>query len=77
MCGSGGVVWCRMMAQPDALLELSGHTHWVWNCCYSPFFDQLLLSSSTDTTVCMWYTPVLARLKGLDTKQLSSRAASR
>eukprot|EP00878_Enallax_costatus_P027930 GHUV01030119.1.p1 GENE.GHUV01030119.1~~GHUV01030119.1.p1 ORF type:complete len:321 (+),score=73.78 GHUV01030119.1:554-1516(+) len=59
----------RMVGQLEALLELSGHSHWVWNCCYSPHYDQLLLSSSTDTTVCVWYTPALAKLRGTDAKQ--------
>lgn len=55
---------CRLLDQPESLLDLSGHTHWVWQVAYSPFHDSLLLSSSTDTTVCVWYTPTLAKNKG-------------
>eukprot|EP00879_Flechtneria_rotunda_P012362 GHRR01012909.1.p1 GENE.GHRR01012909.1~~GHRR01012909.1.p1 ORF type:complete len:169 (+),score=48.69 GHRR01012909.1:1059-1565(+) len=66
----------RMLSRPEALLELSGHRHWVWNCCYNPLHDQLLLSSSTDTTVCVWYTPALTKLKGVDAKQIDQSKQS-
>jgi WD40 repeat protein len=59
---------CRLLDQPESLLDLSGHTHWVWQVAYSPFHDPLLLSSSTDTTVCVWYTPTLAKNKGADVR---------
>lgn len=36
------------------LLSLAGHSHWVWRTRYNPFHDQLLLSSSTDSTVQLW-----------------------
>lgn len=62
---------CRMLGKAESLLELSGHSHWVWNCCYSPQYDQLLLTSSTDTTVCVWYTPAVAKLKGTAQKQVT------
>lgn len=58
-----------MLSRPEALQEMAGHSHWVWNVAYSPFHDQLLLSSSTDTTVNVWYAPALAKLKGPDAKQ--------
>lgn len=66
---------CRMLDRPESLLELSGHSHWVWNAAFSPFHDSLLASSSTDTTVCAWYTPALAKRKGpaADPQQLASR----
>uniref|UniRef100_A0A383VHU4 EIPR1-like beta-propeller domain-containing protein n=1 Tax=Tetradesmus obliquus TaxID=3088 RepID=A0A383VHU4_TETOB len=59
----------RMLSRPEALQEMSGHSHWVWGVAYSPFHEQLLLSSSTDTTVNVWYAPALAKLKGPEAKQ--------
>jgi WD40 repeat protein len=58
-----------MLSRLEALQEMTGHSHWVWNVAYSPFHDQLLLSSSTDTTVNVWYAPALAKLKGPEAKQ--------
>jgi hypothetical protein len=56
----------RLLARgpAEALLQLSGHSHWVWRCCYSPWHDQLLASASTDTTVCLWFLPQLAKQPG-------------
>eukprot|EP00877_Chromochloris_zofingiensis_P005866 jgi/Chrzof1/1532/Cz10g11120.t1 len=51
----------RMLSKPEALLELGGHSHWVWKTRFSPFHDQMLVSSSSDSTVCLWYTPHLAK----------------
>jgi len=35
-------------------LSLSGHSHWLTNVAYNPSHDQLMLSTSTDSTVCLW-----------------------
>ena len=43
-----------------ALMELSGHAHAVWRARCNPFYDQLLLSCSSDATVGLWYTPSVA-----------------
>ncbi|KIZ05664.1 tumor suppressing subtransferable candidate 1 [Monoraphidium neglectum] len=51
----------RALGRAEPLLELSGHSHWAWAARFSPFHDQLLASSSSDCTVSLWYTPVLAR----------------
>jgi hypothetical protein len=65
----------RLLQEPEALLELSGHTHWVWQVAYSPFHDPLLASSSTDTTTCVWFTPALAKARGVDAKAAAGKAA--
>lgn len=41
-------------------MELSGHAHTVWRARHNPFYDQLLLSCSSDATVGLWYTPSVA-----------------
>lgn len=64
---------CRLLREPESLLELSGHSHWVWQVAYSPFYNPLLLSSSTDTTVCVWFTPALAKAKGVENKVAAGR----
>ncbi|KAJ5067040.1 earp and garp complex-interacting protein [Anaeramoeba ignava] len=46
--------------QPQALITLAGHSHWVWNIEFNPIYDQLLLSSSTDSTVKLWNVPSFA-----------------
>ena len=33
---------------------MSCHSHWVWRTRYNPFHDQLILSSSTDSSVALW-----------------------
>lgn len=67
-------MFCRLMGESTGpLLELSGHSHWAWQMAYSPFYDPLLLSSSTDTTVCLWFTPALAKAKGPDSKAAVGR----
>jgi WD40 repeat protein len=67
---------CRSLNEPESLLELSGHSHWVWRVAYSPFHDPLVLSSSTDTTVCVWFTPALAKAKGAEVKAPAGKAGS-
>lgn len=49
-----------MLGKSEALLELGGHSHWVWRAQYSPFYEQLLASSSSDTLVNLYHTPQLA-----------------
>lgn len=36
------------------LLNLELHSHWVWTVSYNPAYDQLLVSSSSDTFVNLW-----------------------
>lgn len=39
----------------ESILQLRGvHSHWVNKARYNPFHDQLILSSSTDSLVCLW-----------------------
>jgi hypothetical protein len=38
-------------------MELGGHAHTVWRARHNPFYDQLLLSCSSDATVGLWYAP--------------------
>ncbi|ETO25743.1 hypothetical protein RFI_11394, partial [Reticulomyxa filosa] len=33
---------------------LSNHSHWIWNCRYNRFHDQLVLSSGSDALVSLW-----------------------
>ena len=42
------------------LLELGGHSHWVWQAKYNPHHDSLLLSASSDSLVNLWHTPITA-----------------
>ena len=51
---------CRAGPSGAALMELSGHAHTVWRTRFNPFHDQLLLSCSSDATVGLWYTPLVA-----------------
>lgn len=47
--------------QPDApLLELAGHSHWVWQAKFNPTHDQLVLSGSSDSLVALWTAPSAA-----------------
>ena len=42
------------------LLELGGHSHWIWQAKFNPRHDNLLLSASSDSLVNLWHTPVTA-----------------
>ncbi|GMH43159.1 hypothetical protein BSKO_11081 [Bryopsis sp. KO-2023] len=42
----------RNLGEP--MLTLTGHSHWIWNCCYNPFHPEMLLSSSSDSLVVLW-----------------------
>lgn len=64
------------LAQPEALLELLGHSHWVWAAAYSPFHDQLLLTGSSDTTVGVWFVPALAKQTGVPEARAAAAAAA-
>jgi len=50
----------RMLGKAEALLELGGHSHWLWRAQYSPFHDPLVASSSSDSLVNLYHTPQLA-----------------
>ncbi|GBF90294.1 WD repeat-containing protein [Raphidocelis subcapitata] len=65
-CGDDGRLrfWdTRQLGRCEPLLELSGHSHWVWCARYNPHHDQLLASGSTDCSVALWYAPALAKLR--------------
>lgn len=52
---------CRALgASATPLLELGGHSHWVWQAKYNPHHDSLLLSASSDSLVNLWHTPISA-----------------
>jgi WD40 repeat protein len=42
------------------LKVVKGHSHWVWNVEYNKFRDQLVLSSSTDSSVNLWKIATLS-----------------
>ena len=46
--------------QTNPLLELGGHSHWVWQAKFNPHHDSLLLSASSDSLVNLWHTPIIA-----------------
>lgn len=52
----------RALGRTEALLELGGHSHWIWKTRYNSFYDQLLVSSSSDSLINLWHTPGLASL---------------
>jgi WD40 repeat protein len=52
-----------VLGRGQALLELGGHSHWVWAARFCPAHDQLLASASTDCTVALWYAPGVAKLR--------------
>jgi hypothetical protein len=53
-----------MLGKSDALLDLGGHSHWVWRAQFSPFHDQLIASSSSDSHVNLYFIPKLAASGG-------------
>eukprot|EP00200_Dunaliella_tertiolecta_P001671 CAMPEP_0202340126 /NCGR_PEP_ID=MMETSP1126-20121109/1698_1 /ASSEMBLY_ACC=CAM_ASM_000457 /TAXON_ID=3047 /ORGANISM="Dunaliella tertiolecta, Strain CCMP1320" /LENGTH=354 /DNA_ID=CAMNT_0048930785 /DNA_START=72 /DNA_END=1133 /DNA_ORIENTATION=+ len=65
----------RMLGSHGPLLELGGHSHWVWRAQVSPMHDQLIASSSSDCLVNLFHTPEIAKDNAKDTlEQPSSRA---
>jgi hypothetical protein len=58
------ILWpFRMVTKSsESLLDLGGHSHWVWRAQYNPFHDQLVASSSSDSLVNLYFTPQLAAL---------------
>jgi len=52
---------CRMLGSAiTPLLELGGHSHWIWQAKFNLHHDSLLLSASSDALVNLWHTPVTA-----------------
>ena len=47
----------RNTAQP--LAEHAAHSHWVWQASFNPAHDSLLLTSSSDALVDLWFLPSL------------------
>ena len=53
--------FCRMLGSAiNPLLELGGHSHWVWQAKFNPHHDSLLLSTSSDCLANLWHTPLTA-----------------
>jgi len=54
--GEDGIVkfWDSRKADEPVQQLREGHQHWVTKARYNPFHDQLVISSSTDGTVCLW-----------------------
>jgi DNA-binding transcriptional LysR family regulator len=50
----------RMLSKAEPLLELGGHSHWVWRAQFNPYYDQLVASASSDSLVNLYYTPQVA-----------------
>jgi hypothetical protein len=65
----------RTLGRHEPLLELGGHSHWVWAARFNLFHDQLLASASTDSTVCLYHTPGLARMRDAPGAAGGARAA--
>eukprot|EP01129_Flabellula_baltica_P011106 TRINITY_DN4792_c0_g1_i1.p1 TRINITY_DN4792_c0_g1~~TRINITY_DN4792_c0_g1_i1.p1 ORF type:complete len:189 (-),score=20.91 TRINITY_DN4792_c0_g1_i1:71-637(-) len=38
----------------ELLMNLEGHTKWVWECCFAGESNELLLSVSSDATIMLW-----------------------
>lgn len=36
------------------VINLDGHSHWVWSAKYNPFHDQLIISGGSDNLVNLW-----------------------
>lgn len=55
-------IWdLRMLGSAiNPLLELGGHSHWVWQAKFNPHHDSLLLSTSSDCLANLWHTPLTA-----------------
>lgn len=47
----------RNLEQP--LAEHAAHSHWVWQARFNPAHDSLLLTSSSDALVDLWFLPSL------------------
>jgi len=59
--GDDGKVKCwDIRNKKEPLRVLVAHSHWVTNVKFNPNYDQLLLSSSTDSTVNLWNLPTIA-----------------
>lgn len=50
-------VWDTRMIARDALLELGGHSHWVFKAQFNPQYDPLIASSSSDSLVNLYHIP--------------------
>lgn len=60
------------------LLALSAHSHWVWSVRYNRFHDQLVLSSSSDSTLALWRVSSIssAPIVELDEQDFMSESAA-
>ncbi|KAL6761365.1 WD40-repeat-containing domain protein [Haematococcus lacustris] len=70
-------VWdMRQLGRCEALLELGGHSHWVWRAQYNPFHEQLLASASSDCLVNLYHTPHLVQGGGEAAAAAAAAAAA-
>ena len=54
-CGDDRKVKFWDLRKPSVPVQtLEGHSHWIWNCKYNPFHDQLVLSGGSDHVVNLW-----------------------
>ena len=69
LCAMAKFVLCGILralgGSATPLLELGGHSHWVWQAKYNPHHDSLLLSASSDSLVNLWHTPTTAGASNL------------
>ncbi|RHY39581.1 hypothetical protein DYB34_004771 [Aphanomyces astaci] len=65
--GDDGLVKFWDIRKPKAaLLTLPSHSHWVWCVKYNRFHDQLVLSSSSDSSVNLWRVSSISSAPLLD-----------
>lgn len=70
--------WDLRHARKPLLALSSAHTHWVWSVRYNRFHDQLVLSSSSDSTLALWRVSSIssAPIVELDEQDFMSESAA-
>lgn len=70
--------WDLRHARKPLLVLASAHSHWVWSVRYNRFHDQLVLSSSSDSTLALWRVSSIssAPLVELDEQDFMSESAA-
>lgn len=59
-CGDDCLVNIWDLRNASTMLKLTGHSHWVWSLRYNHLQDELLLSSSSDARVILWWVGSVA-----------------